>query len=347
MTQKDTRPIHVALIRIDGGTQPREAINETTVGEYAEAMTEGAEFPPLDLFFDGAEYWLADGFHRYHAANKIGLVEIPAKMHSGTRRDAVLFSVGVNQGHGLRRTNADKRKAVMTLMTDIEWSQWSNVEIGRRCGVSHELANVVRKSLAESASEQPRTYTTKHGTVATMRTENIGRPQIAPEKVQAIRDRIVAGQSVESISAELKTSSGTIANIRKEMGLGGVDKSGDAVTARRARMAQMAADGYTTRQIAATVELSEQACKSYFKSEGIEVPADKVVGSTRRHDANRIIEQIVADAENLTEGVNLIDFDDVDRAQIAGWLRSLHESRDKFNAFIRRLTKEQQHGEAA
>lgn len=346
MTQKDTREIHVTLIRIDGGTQPREAINETAVAEYAEAMTEGAEFPPVDLFFDGVEYWLADGFHRYHAANKIGLIEIPAKMHAGTRRDAVLFSVGVNQGHGLRRTNADKRKAVMTLLQDEEWRGWSDREIARRCGVHHVFVGDMRKSLVTVTSD-PRTYTTKHGTVAQMNVKNIGRPHIAPEKVQAIRERIAAGHGVDAIAAELNTSTGTIASVRKEMGLGGIDKSGDAVTARRARMAQMASDGYTTRQIAADVGLSEYSCRAYFKSEGIDVPADKAVGITRRHDANRIIAQIVADAENLTEGSNLIDFADVNRAEIAGWLRSLQVSRDKLNAFIRRLTKEQQHGEAA
>ena len=29
----------------------------------------GAVFPPIDVFFGGAEYWLADGFHRLGAYN--------------------------------------------------------------------------------------------------------------------------------------------------------------------------------------------------------------------------------------------------------------------------------------
>jgi len=78
------------------------------------------------------------------------------------------------QRNGLRRTNEDKRKAVLTLLNDAEWAKWSDREIARRCGVNHELVSRLRPSLAENASEKPvpRTFTTKHGTVTTMRPGN-------------------------------------------------------------------------------------------------------------------------------------------------------------------------------
>jgi len=77
--------------------------------------------------------------------------------------------------HGKRRTNADKRKAVMTLLEDGEWSQWSNAEIGRRCAVDEKTAAKYRKEIAppdsgNSVVSEQRTYTTKHGTTATMNT---------------------------------------------------------------------------------------------------------------------------------------------------------------------------------
>jgi hypothetical protein len=98
-------------------------------------------------------------------------------VHAGTRRDAVLFAVRANQAHGLRRTNDDKRRAVMTLLNDEEWGKWSNREIARRCAVHPSLVDGMRgASLPVSGSEKPhRTYTTKHGTEATMNTEKIGR----------------------------------------------------------------------------------------------------------------------------------------------------------------------------
>jgi hypothetical protein len=72
------------------------------------------------VFYDGAEYWLADGFHRVHAAQKLRRLTIAADVRQGTRRDAVLLSARANAEHGLRRTNEDKRRAVLTLLADPE-----------------------------------------------------------------------------------------------------------------------------------------------------------------------------------------------------------------------------------
>lgn len=175
-------PLRIDLIRIDGGTQPRAHLNPETVTEYANAMADdGCVFPPVTVFYDGADYWLADGFHRVAASKEAGFADIDADVRQGTRRDAVLFSVGANADHGLRRTNEDKRRAVLTLLNDSEWGQWSAREIARRCGVHHQLVERLRpevaSSLDDSSSERPseRTYTTKHGTVATMQVGNIGR----------------------------------------------------------------------------------------------------------------------------------------------------------------------------
>jgi hypothetical protein len=88
-------------------------------------------------------------------------------------------------------------------------------------------------------------------------------------------------------------------------------------------MRAMAGEGYTSRQIAAELGLSEDGCRATLKHEGIHVPADKATRGTHRHDSNRIVDQIVADAENLTEGVNLIDFAELDRERIGEWADSL------------------------
>jgi len=130
------KTMNLNILRIDGGTQSRQEINQEAVADYAEQVSAGAEFPPVSAFFDGVEYWLADGFHRYFAHKKAGKASINVEVITGTQRDAVLHSCGVNALHGLRRTNADKRKSVMTLLDDVEWQDWSNGEIARQCHVS-------------------------------------------------------------------------------------------------------------------------------------------------------------------------------------------------------------------
>ncbi len=68
----------------------------------------------------------------------------------------------------MRRTNADKRKAVTGALQHPVSTQWSNNQIAKHCGVSLDLVNRTRASLNESLSEKPaeRTYTAKHGTRA-------------------------------------------------------------------------------------------------------------------------------------------------------------------------------------
>lgn len=167
--------INLSDIRIDGGTQSRASIDQQAVADYADAMAAGDKFPPVIVYFDGSTYWLADGFHRYQAYARAKIEAVPADVRQGTQRDAILFSVSANASHGLRRSNDDKRRAVQTLLSDKEWAKWSDREIARRCAVHHDLVGKLRPAVTGvSASE--RTYTTKHGTKAEMKTANIGAP---------------------------------------------------------------------------------------------------------------------------------------------------------------------------
>jgi hypothetical protein len=168
---KPIEMIAIERIRIDGGTQSRAELNEATVAEYAEAYTEGEKLPPLTVFMDGTSPWLADGFHRFFAGKKIGMRSIECDVIDGTKRDAILYSLSANGKHGLRRSNADKRKAVQTVLDDPEWAQWSDKEIARRCMVGHPLVASMRPVTGSSSGE--RTYATKHGTTARMKVGGI------------------------------------------------------------------------------------------------------------------------------------------------------------------------------
>ena len=120
-------------------------------------------------------HWLGDGFHRLLAHQEAhgSTVEIAAMVKAGTRRDAVLAAAGANAAHGLRRSAADKARAVDALLTDDEWGLWSDREIGRRCNVSHPFVAKRRALLPESEETSERNYVTGHGTTATMRTAGI------------------------------------------------------------------------------------------------------------------------------------------------------------------------------
>jgi len=184
---KDTKTLNLKAIRIDGGTQARAELSTETVTHYVEALADGAEFPPVVVFHDGAEHWLVDGFHRYFAYTQAGRASIPAEVHAGTVRAAILFACGTNNRHGLPRTNADKRKAVSTLLADAEWKTWSDREIARLCAVSNTFVSNFRASLSTVDSDAAPTTTgdgdkpdvrkrvDKHGNESEIKVGNIGR----------------------------------------------------------------------------------------------------------------------------------------------------------------------------
>ena len=171
--------IAVNKLRLDGGTQPRAELNFVVIAEYAEAMQNGAQFPPVVVFYDGAQYWLADGFHRVHAAKSAALEVIPADIRQGTRRDAVLYSVGANAQHGLRRTNADKRRSVETLLRDEEWRKWSNEEIARRCAVDAKTVSKYRIELSVEFPQISERKVVRGNVEYIMNTASIGTPALA------------------------------------------------------------------------------------------------------------------------------------------------------------------------
>lgn len=173
--QKDQ--LLLSLIITNGGTQSRASISDDVVADYAAALENGAVFPKVTVFYDGKAYWLADGFHRVSAHIKAGRQAIGADVRQGTRRDAILFSVGANSSHGLRRTNDDKRRAVSTLLADAEWSNWSDRRIAECAGVSNQFVSNMRLSVNGGQIGSMRTVE-RNGTVYQQNTAAIGR--VAP-----------------------------------------------------------------------------------------------------------------------------------------------------------------------
>jgi hypothetical protein len=134
-------------IKVESSLQGRCRLNQEVVDEYSEALREGIKLPPVKLYRVGSSYYLVDGWHRYFAHKKVGLLDIEVEIIDGTMRQATLYAIGANDGHGLRLTNDDKRKKVMMLLDDVEWSEWSDREIAKAAKVSSMTVGRIRKSL--------------------------------------------------------------------------------------------------------------------------------------------------------------------------------------------------------
>lgn len=132
-------------------------VSEAVARDYAAALVEGAVFPPVVVFRnDAGKHWLADGFHRAKAHELAGMAEVAVDVREGDRRAALLYAAGCNATHGARRCKADVRRAVLALLQDPEWSQWSDREIAARCSVSPTTVGKVRAQLSTVDSSSPR-----------------------------------------------------------------------------------------------------------------------------------------------------------------------------------------------
>ena len=146
--------LDITKIRTDGGTQVREKLDQGTVELYAERIATGDTLPPLVVFFDGVDYWLASGFHRYEAylLNEVATIEVEVK--DGTREEALWFAVGANRKHGLPLSRKDKRRAIAIVLGREQSRAWSNGKIASYVGCTDKTVASVRNKL-ESTTEFP------------------------------------------------------------------------------------------------------------------------------------------------------------------------------------------------
>lgn len=154
-SRNENQILEIARIRRDGGTQPRQGMNEDVVSDYVAALADGVQFPPIDVMFDGKDYWLYDGFHRIESHLRSGRTEIAARVVPGTLEEAQWRSYAANQSHGLRRSTADKERAIRSALQHKKAQGLSDVVVAKHLGVSDKTVAKYRERM-ESTSEIPR-----------------------------------------------------------------------------------------------------------------------------------------------------------------------------------------------
>lgn len=144
--------VKIASIKMDSELQPREAITDEAVEEYAEAMKAGVEFPPCVVVKQGKTHWLCDGFHRVAAAKRIKRKAVECEVIEGNKQQAIWLAAAANLTHGVRRTNADKRRAVhmaLGVKGDLPLR-----DIADHCAVSYEMVRVLKSQAEEARAVQ-------------------------------------------------------------------------------------------------------------------------------------------------------------------------------------------------
>lgn len=136
-------PIH--FIRTEGLQLRAKGTDAEVVKDYRAVLAKGDSLPPVLLFREAPDlFWLADGHHTLAAHAGEGRMEIDAAVREGCQEDALLAAAGANGVHGLRRSNDDKRSAVLALLSHARWGKMSNVQIAAACGVDQSTVKRIR-----------------------------------------------------------------------------------------------------------------------------------------------------------------------------------------------------------
>ena len=139
--------IRLANVTVEADIQCRaRSLDQHHVEDLAAALAAGAKLPPVVVYKTSDGLLLSEGFHRIEAYRRAGREFVPAEVREGTREDAKLNAMASNQGHGLKRTNEDKRRAASEVLK--LKPEWSDRRIAEHIGVSHEFIRQMREALS-------------------------------------------------------------------------------------------------------------------------------------------------------------------------------------------------------
>ena len=276
----------IADLNLDAAINARVEINQAVVEEYKDLFRDKEEtmlqvpivpkvnpLNPCVLRAKTGGFYILDGWHRVLAAKALGLDRIVVTLYGGDRtytlEEARVLSATVNTAHGLRRSDADKRKAVTILLTDEPGR--TNDATARLAGVSPSLVAAVRREMVDA------------GTLTL--------PQTTAEKVQAAIDKAGGKKlSVRQLAEAAGVSKSTAARAAAETSQ--KSKNGNGTANRRDKDAK------------ALDKVSKKAAQYVERTQPETAPAEQ---KDSRGDAERRRVQTGTGSATITDGEPLTE----------------------------------------
>lgn len=210
-------------ITLDTAYQARTGLLPAVVDEYAQAMHDGAKFPPVDAYrLPDGRIVLVDGWHRYTAAQQENFLNLPVNVYTGTEDEALRFALMANQKHGMRRTNEDKRRAVSMMLDHPEWNKMSDRVIAIELGVSNVLVSTMQKERKQAPTgnsvvnglqveEVSNSKIGKDGKTYTHRPSNSGNPESEAKEPHTMQDKKITKNKADKADYKKNSSVSTSA----------------------------------------------------------------------------------------------------------------------------------------
>lgn len=104
--------IKINEIIIDPAVAIRQGTDEDTIQRYMDTFN---ELPPIIIYQTDHKYLLADGFHRWAAASRLGHEDIEADVRQGSYQEASEYAIFANLKHGKPLSRDEYKNAVRRL----------------------------------------------------------------------------------------------------------------------------------------------------------------------------------------------------------------------------------------
>lgn len=147
--------IFIQDIDIKSSPMVRHSLRDDVVLEYANIYkADPKALPPVDLFTeDSKTYLIGDGMHRIEAVLLNVGKTITANIHSGGYEEALKYALRSNERHGIRRSQADKRKCVQEAIK--QWPKLTDSAVGEIAGVDNHTVKTVRDGMETKGDVKP------------------------------------------------------------------------------------------------------------------------------------------------------------------------------------------------
>lgn len=124
--------------------------DEPAIRQCIEVLTAGYELPAIQCVFDGANYWLWDGFIRWEAHKRLDRASVLVTVVNGSYDDAVELAGTANMSHGQPRSLADVSAYICAN------PGLSEPVLSRRLGLSNQLISELMDSPETYEAHYPR-----------------------------------------------------------------------------------------------------------------------------------------------------------------------------------------------
>lgn len=132
-------------VALEKSPMVRADLRPEVIEEYAAIYRRDKHrLPPIELFLnkDDKHYLVGDGMHRLQAMRSLTFKAAQCNVHEGGFEDALKFALMANEAHGIRRSQADKRRCIEEAIK--QWPKCSNVQIAKLAAVDDHTVKSVR-----------------------------------------------------------------------------------------------------------------------------------------------------------------------------------------------------------